>query len=160
MSTCSSTLSTHQRRVLQSLLAKESQIVEQCNHHTSQFARMLNDLQCINHVREPDERTLKCDEFIRGHASLACDMTVCWMVPEAMQIAMTGDCVCIQAACFRILYKWIPMLDTLRMKLLKIKNVCATAAAKRVHVPQNGVELCAAIEKTVRKMLQTASSQF
>ena len=155
MSSCSATLSNHQRRVLQSLLAKESQIVEQCNQHNSQVARMLNDLQCINHVHEPDERTLKCDEFIRLHASLDCDMTVCWMVPEAMQIAMTCDCVCIQAACFRILYKWIPMLDTLRMKLLKIKNTCATATK---HVSKNGVEICATIEKTLRKMLKPASS--
>ena len=155
MTTCSATLSTHQRRVLQSLLAKESQIMEQCNQHTSQFTRILNDLQCMNHIHDPDERTLKCDEFIRLHASFAYDMTICGMVPDATQTAMTCDCVCIQAACFRILYKWIPMLDTLRMKLFKIKNTCAIATK---HVTKHGVETCAEIEKMVRKLLKPTSS--
>lgn len=157
MSFCSTKLSTHQRRVLQSLLDKESQIVEQCNQHNSRFARILNDLQCTNHVHEQDERALKCDEFIRTHASLACDMTSYDMVPDATRTAMTCDCLCIQAACFRILYKWTPLLDTLRMKLLKIKTMCANATKR---VPKNGVETCAEIEKIVRKMLQPASSQF
>ena len=154
MTSCSATLSTHQRRVLQLLLAKESQIVEQCNTHTSQFAKIMNDLQCMNHIHDPDERALKCDEFVRLHASLVYDMTICGMVPEATQIAMTCDCVCIQAACFRILYKWIPMLDTLRMKLLKIKNICAVATK---HVSKNGVETCAEIENIVRKILKPTS---
>jgi hypothetical protein len=155
MSSCSATLTVNQRSVLRLLLDKESQIVEQCNQHNSQFTRMMNDLKCINHLNDSDERTLKCDEFIRLHASLDCDMTVFGMVPEATQIAMTCDCVCIQAACFRILYKWIPMLDTLRMKLLKIKNTCATATK---HVSNNGAETCAAIEKTVCKILKPTSS--
>ena len=151
MAYCSITLSTHQRNVLRALLAKESQIVEQCNQHTSQFSRMLNDLQCISHVHDTAERTLKCDEFIRVHASLDCDMTIYEMVPDATQVAMTCDCMCIQAACFRILYRWIPMLDTLRMKLLKIKNTCAIATK---HVPKNGIDTCNMIEKIVRKMLK------
>lgn len=154
MTSCSATLSTHQRRVLQSLLAKESQIMEQCNTHTSQFTRIMNDLQCMNHIHDPDERALKCDEFVRLHASLVYDMTICGMVPEATQIAMTCDCVCIQAACFRIMYKWIPMLDTLRMKLFKIKNICAVATK---HVPKNGVETCAEIENIARKILKPTS---
>ena len=115
---------------------------------------MLNDLQCIEHNRDPDEFALKSDEFIRVHASLECDMTSHDMVPGAMQLAMTCDCLCIQAACFRILYKWIPQLDTLRMKLLKIKNMCADATKR---VPKNGVETCSEIEKMVRKMLKTTS---
>jgi hypothetical protein len=140
--------------MLRSLLAKESQIVEQCNKLVSRFTEMLNEMQCIDHHHDSDERALKCDEFIRVHASLDCDMTICEMVPDATQIAMTCDCLCIQAACFRILYKWIPQLDTLRMKLLKIKTMCATAIK---HVPNNGVETCNEIEKTVRKMLKTTS---
>ena len=154
MSSCSVTLSTHQRRMLRSLLAKESQIVEQCNKHVYRFTEMLNDLQCIEHNRDPDEFALKSDEFIRVHASLECDMTSHDMVPGALQLAMTCDCLCIQAACFRILYKWIPQLDTLRMKLLKIKNMCADATKR---VPKNGVETCSEIEKIVRKMLKTTS---
>jgi len=154
MTLCVATLSAHQRRMMRSLLAKESQIVEQCNKLVSRFTEMLNDLQCIDHRHDSDERALKCDEFIRVHASLDCDMTICEMVPDATQTAMTCDCLCIQAACFRILYKWIPQLDTLRMKLLKIKTTCATAIK---HVPNNGVETCAEIEKMVRKILKPTS---
>ena len=154
MASCAATLSTHQRRVLQLLLAKESQIVEQCNKHTCLFTEMLNELQCINHHHDTYEHMLKCNEFIRVYISLDCDMTVHEMVSGAMQTAMTCDCVCIQAACFRILYKWIPKLDTLRMKLFKIKNTCADATK---HVPKNGIETCAEIEKMVRKMLKPTS---
>ena len=154
MASCAATLSTHQRRVLQLLLAKESQIVEQCNKHTYLFTEILNELQCINHHHDTDEHMLKCNEFIRVYTSLDCDMTVHEMVSGAMQTAMTCDCLCIQAACFRILYKWIPQLDTLRMKLLKIKTTCATAAK---HVPKNGIKTCAEIEKIVRKMLKPTS---
>jgi hypothetical protein len=152
---CSATLSSHQRRVLQLLLAKESEIAEQCNKHVSRFTEILNELQCIEHLHDSDEHMLKCDEFIRAHAQMENDMTVHHMVPGAIELAMTCDCVCIQAACFRILYKWIPKLDTLRMKLLKIKNMCADATK---HVPKTGVETCAEIEKTVRKMLKPTSS--
>jgi hypothetical protein len=51
------------------------------------------------------------------------------------------------------LYKWTPQLDRLRMKLLKIKNMCARPRANE------GVEMCTRIEKTVRKILnlKTAS---
>jgi len=156
MSSCSAILSTHQRRVLRLLLAKESEIVEQYNQHIARFTRMLNELKCINHHHDSDEHALKCDEFIRTHASLACDKTICDMVPDATQIAMTCDCLCIQAACFRILYKWIPLLGTLRMKLLKIKTTCACSTAT-THVPKNGIETCSEIEKMVRKLLKPAS---
>ena len=154
-SSCSATLSAHQRRVLRLLLAKESEIVEQYNQTIARFSRMLNELTCINHHRDSDARALKCEEFIRSHASIACDTTICDMVPDATQTAMTCDCTCIQAACFRILYKWIPLLDTLRMKLLKIKSTCATATNK--HVPKNGVDTCAEIEQMVRKILKPTS---
>jgi len=155
LSSCSVTLSTHQRRMLRSLLAKESEIVEQCNKHVSRLTEILNELQCIEHLHDSDEHVLKCDEFIRVHASLDSGITLHDMVPGATQLAMSCDCVCMQAACFRILYKWIPKLDTLRMKLLKIKNMCADATK---HVPKTGVETCAEIEKTVRKMLKPTSS--
>ena len=154
MSSCSAKLSTHQRRMLQSLLEKESQIVQQCNQHTTQFTEILNELQCINHHHELDERAIKCDEFVRLHAQIKYDQPLHEMVHGATQLAMTCDCLCIQAACFRILYKWIPMLDTWRMKLLKIKNICADATR---HVPKTGFDTCAQIEKFVRKMLKSAS---
>ena len=149
---CSATLTSHQRRVFRQLLVKEYQIVEKCNNNTSQFSKMLNELECINHNPDSDERILKCDEFIRVHASLNYDMTICDMVPEAIQIALSCNCKCMQAACFRVLYKWIPLLDTLRMKLLKIKNTCSNATK---CVPKNGIDTCASIEKTVRKILKT-----
>jgi len=155
MSSCAATLSTHQRRVLRLLLAKESLIIEQCNKHVSRFTEILNELQCIDHHHDSDEHALKSDEFIRVHASLECDITSHDMVPGAIQLAMTCDCMCIQAACFRILYKWIPKLDMLRMKLLKIKNMCADATKR---VPKNGVETCSEIEKMLRKLLKPASS--
>jgi hypothetical protein len=44
------------------------------------------------------------------------------------------------------LYKWTPHLDRLRMKLLKIKNMCATT--------RPDINICARIEKTVRKILK------
>ena len=152
MSSCSAILTTHQRRVLRLLLAKETEIVEQYNQNVAQFSRILNELKCINHHHNSDERALKCEEFIRLHASLACDTTICEMVPDATQTAMTCDCLCIQAVCFRILYKWIPLLDTLRMKLLKIKTMCANTTKHK-----NGVETCAEIEKMVRKLLKPTS---
>ena len=154
MSSCSAKLNAHQRRMLQSLLEKESQIVQQCNQHTARFIEILNELQCINHHRDLDEHALKCDEFVRLHAQIKYDQPLHDMVAGATQLAMTCDCLCIQAACFRILYKWIPQLDTLRMKLLKIKNMCADATKR---VPKNGVETCSEIEKMVRKMLKTTS---
>jgi hypothetical protein len=154
MTSCSATLSTHQRRMLRSVLAKESQIVEQCNKHVYAFTEMLNELQCMNHLRDSDEHALKCDEFIRMHAYIDCDVSLHDMVPGATQMALSCDCMCIQAACFRILYKWIPKLDTMRMKLLKIKNMCADATK---HVPINGVDACSQIEKIMRKMLKPTS---
>lgn len=151
---CSATLNTNERRVLRQLLVKENQIVEKCNYNMCEFSKMLNELQCIRHTQDSDERALKYDEFIRQNASLDCDMTICDMVPEATQIALSCDCMCLQAACFRVLYKWIPLLDTTRMKLLKIKNICANATK---YVSKNGIEICASIEKTVRKILKTAT---
>ena len=152
MTSCSATLSSQQRRVLQLLLAKESQMEEQCNEHMGRFTNMLNELQWVNHHHDSDERALKCDEFIRVHAQTENDMTVHEMVPGAIQMAMTCDCVCIQAACFRMFYKWQPKLDNLRMKLLKIKTVCS---GSMTHLPlKNGIETCAKIEQIVRKMLK------
>jgi hypothetical protein len=148
MTDCSATLSSHERRMLRALLKQESQIVDRCNRHLSQFSDMMNDLQYIRHHQDFNERVLKCDEFIRTHARLDCDMPGFDMVHGAVQTAMTCDCICIQAACFRMLYKLIPQLDTLRMKLLKIKNMCSTMGSTP------GVETCANIEKTVLKILK------
>jgi hypothetical protein len=145
MTACSATLSSHQRHVLRTLLNQESQIVDQCNAHVSQFSHMMNELQCIHHASsDPDERALKRDEFIRSCARLECKMDNYEIVPGAVQIAMTCECLCLQAACFRVLYKWTPHLDHLRMKLLKIKTMCA----------RPGSETCARIEKTVQKILK------
>jgi hypothetical protein len=157
-SSCSAKLSIHQRRMLQSLLEKESQIVQQCNQHNTQFTEILNELQCINHHHDLDERAIKCDEFVRLHAQIKYDQPLHEMVPGAIQIALSCDCMCIQAACFRILHKWIPMLDTWRMKLLKIKNICADDATK--HVPKNGVTACTKIEQILRKMLKPTPNEF
>jgi hypothetical protein len=152
MAACSATLSSHQRHVLRTLLNQESQIVDQCNAHVSQFSHMMNELQCIHHdaASDPDARALKSDEFIRSCARLECNMNMVnyEIVPGAVQIAMTCDCLCLQAACFRVLYKWTPQLDNLRMKLLKIKTMCARPGAR------TGVETCARIEKTVQKILK------
>lgn len=158
MTSCCATLSSQERRILRLLLEQESKIVDQCNAFLSKFSTMMHDLQCMRHHHDLDERALKCDEFIRTNASLDCNMhapATCEMVPGAVQTALTCDCICVQAACFRILYKWIPHLDMLRMKLLKIKNICSA------HVLKSGdsSETCDNIEKTVQKILklQTAS---
>ena len=153
MPPCSATLSTHQRRILRTSMTQESQIMDQCNKITCQLSELLNELQCIKHVHELDERTIKCDKFIRTHANIACDMSSTYdMVPGAVQMAMSCDCVCIQATCFRMLYKWIPKLDMLRMKLLKIKKMCSESVAG------SGIETCARIEKTVHKILNLKSA--
>lgn len=151
MAACSATLSSHQRHVLRALLLHESKIADECNKYIYMFSDMMNELQCIHHATDPDERALKCDEFIRAHARTDCNMpnmSNYEMVPGAVQIAMTCDCICMQAACFRVLYKWTPHLDKLRMKLLKIKNMCARPRANE------SVEMCARIEKTVQKIMK------
>lgn len=149
---CTAKLSAQQRHILQTLLTRESQLVDQCNAHISQYSRMMNELQCILHASESNEVALKCDEFIRSCAQLDCNTFNHDTVPStAVQTAMNCDCICMQAACFRVLYKWTPHLDRLRMKLLKIKNMCARPSANE------GVNTCARIEKTVQKILKTAS---
>jgi hypothetical protein len=153
MPACSAMLSSNERKILRTLLAQESHIVDQCNKHISQFVDIQNEVQCMHHIHDLEERALKYDEFVRAHARLDCDMTNCDMIPGAVQIAMTCNCICIQAACFRMLYKWIPKLDVLRMKLLKIKNMCSTIGSNA------GMETCIRIEKTAQNAvkLKTAS---
>ena len=150
MPPCSAILSTHQRRILRTSMTQEYQIMVQCNKIMHQLSELLNELQCINHVHELDERTLKCDKFIRTNASISCDMSNYDMVTGAVQMAMTCDCVCIQATCFRMLYKWMPKLDILRMKMLKIKKMCSETGRGST----SGIETCARIEKTVHKILK------
>ena len=65
MTHCSATLSSKQRKTLRKLLAKESQIIEQCRKYCGHFSDMMMQLQCVNHHHNPEERTLKCTEFIR-----------------------------------------------------------------------------------------------
>lgn len=149
--TCTATLTAHQRNVLQTLLTRESRIVEQCNAHLSQFSRIMTEIQCIRHASETNELAHKCDEFVRSCARLECDTFNHEPVPNTLiQTAMNCECICMQAACFRVLYKWTPHLDRLRMKLLKIKNMCATTRPRS----NPGIDICARIEKTVRKILK------
>ena len=152
MPACLATLDPHERQLLRALYSRESQIIDQCNAYVSQFSDMMNDLQCIHHASDSDDRELKCDEFIRVRASrIECDTFNYVMVPGAVQVAMTCECICIQAACFRILYKWIPQLDRMRMKVLKIKNMCTKPGSK------TGIEICASIEKTITRIISAQS---
>jgi hypothetical protein len=151
---CAAHLSSHQRRILRATMAREFQIVEQCNKIQHQMSGLMADLQCINHAHDLDERARKCDELIRTYANIDCDMTSYDMVPGAVQIAMTCDCVCIQATCFRVLYKWIPHLDMLRRKLMKIKKMCCESESGGGSV----YETCTKIEKTVYKILKLKSA--
>ena len=167
---CTARLSSQQRRILRATMTREFQIVEQCNKIRHQMAVLMADLQCINHAHDLDERALKCDELIRTYANIDCDMSSCDMVPGAVQIAMTCDCVCIQATCFRMLYKWIPELDMMRRKLLKIKKMCCEAGSGAGFGAGSGAgfgagsgsgsvyETCARIEKTVHKILKLKSA--
>jgi len=154
MATCCATLSSQQRRILRMLLAQESEVVLKCNQYISQFSAMFNSLHLIHHVDDLEKRTTKCNEFIQTHVWL--DETICMktyeIVPGAVQIAMSSSCICIQAACFRMLYKWIPKLDVLQMKILKIKTMCEKASSKPA------IELCADIEKTVQNVLKSQTT--
>jgi hypothetical protein len=149
---CSVGLTTDQRRILRTTLAQESQIVEHCNKIQHLMAGLLNELQCMNHVDTLDE--LACDKFIRTQASIECDMSSYEMVHGAVQMALTCDCVCIQSACFRMLYKWIPKLDMLRMKIVKIKKMCSEYVASGGSGSGSGSAICERIEKTVHKIVK------
>ena len=114
---------------------------------------MMMRLQCVNHHRNPEELALKCAEFIRDVKQLdqlrdVADIAAHNMDPAAIQIALTCDCMCIQAACFRILYKWLPELDNLRMKRMKVKTLCSDLALEQKCV----VEVCAKIEHIAQKI--------
>ena len=151
MATCSAALSMNQRRLLRTMLDQESEIADQCNRYITQLTNMLNALQIIHHD-VPENRELKCDEFIRMHALnghiITKTMTNYELPPCAIQTAMNCNCICIQAACFRMVYKWIPKLDVLQMKLLKIQTMCEKPGSK------TGIVLCAEIEKTVQNVLK------
>ena len=156
MATCCATLSSYQRKALRALLAQESEIAMQCNRHITQFLKMQNDLQLIHHENDLEKRGTKCDDFVRMHAQIECMLTPCYeMIPEAIQTAQSTNCICIQAACFRMSYKWIPKLDILRMKLLKIKTMCEKFDKIR---SKTGTELCADIEKTVQNVLKSQTT--
>jgi hypothetical protein len=156
MATCSAKLSPNQRRMLRTLLAQESEIAAHCSRHISQFSNMINALQLIHHEDDLEKRAAKCNEFIHMQSRLddGC-MTTYEMVPGAVSIAMTCSCICIQAACFRMLYKWIPKLDVLRMKLLKIKSTCEKFSKSG---SKTGIELCANIEKTAHNVIMSQTT--
>ena len=151
MATCSARLSSNQRRILRTLLDQESEIADQCNAYIAQLSNMLNALQIMHHDDDPENHELKCNEFIRMHAR-GHVMTNYELVPCAIQTAMNCNCICIQAACFRMVYKWIPKLDVLKMKLLKIQTMCEK------HGSKTGVVLCAEIEKTVQNVLKSQTT--
>lgn len=156
MAKCSAKLSSSERRTLRALLAQESDISVQCNKHISQFSIMLNQLQLMHHENELEKRATKCNDFVRMHAQMDCMLTSNYeMVTGAIQTAMSTNCTCIQAASFRMLYKWIPKLDILRMKLLKIKTMCEKFGK---NGSKTGIELCADIEKTVQNVLKSQTT--
>jgi len=152
MATCTVKLSSAQRRILRILLAQESEIADQCNARIAQLSNMLNALQIMHHDDDPENHELKCKEFIRTHALNGHVMVNHEMPPCAIQTAMNCNCICIQAACFRMVYKWIPKLDALQMKLLKIQTMCEKPGSK------TGIVLCAEIEKTVQNVLKSQTT--
>jgi hypothetical protein len=148
--TCTARLTQPLRQTLKRLLDQESTIAEQCNNCIRQFSRLSNELQLMRHEHDLEERALKCSEFIRRHATLECDCdaTACEVMFETINYAASCDCICIQAACFRIIHKWTPLMDNFRMKLLKIRRLC------RANGSTGAVETCDKIEKTVHKILK------
>jgi|Laugrefbdmm110sn_1035136.scaffolds.fasta_scaffold23521_2 hypothetical protein len=150
--TCRVKLTPHLRQTLKTLLDQESMLAEQCNKCIQQFSRLSNELQLMQHEHDLEERTLKCSEFIRSHATLECecDTTASDVMLETINAAASCDCICIQAACFRIIHKWTPLMDAFRMKLLKIRRLCRTNGSL------GAVEACIKIEKTVHKLKTTS----
>jgi hypothetical protein len=63
--------------------------------------------------------------------------------------------MCIQAACFRILYKWLPELDKLRMKRLKVITLCSDSVLSQT----GAVEVCAKIEQIAQKNANDTASK-
>jgi hypothetical protein len=149
---CTAMLTPSLRQTLKTLLDQESAIVDQCNRCIKQFSQLSNELQLMHHAHEhnEEERALKCSEFIRRHATLECECetTACDVMGETINSAASCDCICIQAACFRILHKWIPLIDAFRMKLLKIRKLC------RSNGSPDAIETCRKIEKTVHNILK------
>jgi hypothetical protein len=152
MATCCATLSRQQRRILRALLTQESEIATQYNRHISQLSTMLNTLQLIHHEDDLEQHTNKCNEFIQTCTRLDMCTKTYEIIPGATQLAMTCSCICIQAACFRMLYKWIPRFDVLQMKLLKIKTICEKKTSTSV------IQLCADIEKTIQNVLKSQTT--
>ena len=146
--TCTSTPTPRLRQTLKTLLDQESAVADQCNKCIQQFSRLSNELQLMQHEHDLEERALKCGEFIRRHATCECDATACEVMFETINYAASCDCICIQAACFRIIHKWTPLMDDFRMKLLKIRRLC------RANGSLDTIETCNQIEKTLHKILK------
>jgi hypothetical protein len=149
---CRAKLTPHLRQTLKTLLEQESGIADQCNKCIKQFSRLSNELQLMlhDHDLEEHELSLKCSEFVRSHATLECecDTTASDVMLETINTAASCDCICIQAACFRIIHKWMPLMDAFRMKLLKIRRLC------RANGSLGAIEACIKIEKTVHNILK------
>ena len=145
---CSSTPTPRLRQTLKLLLDQESAIAEQCNNCIRQFSQLSNELQMMRLEHDLEERALKSSEFIRTQSTLDCDATACEVIFETINYAASCDCICIQAACFRIIHKWTPLMDAFRMKLLKIRMLC------RANGSLDAIETCDKIEKNVHKILK------
>jgi len=145
---CSSRLTPRLRKMLKRLLDQESAVADQCNKCIRQFSQLSNELQLMHHEHDLEERALKSSEFIRAHATLDCEATACEVMFETINSAASCDCICIQAACFRIIHKWTPLMDAFHMKLLKIRRLC------RANGSLGAIETCSKIEKTVHKILK------
>lgn len=151
---CTAHLSSQQRRILRAASEQESDITRECSQILRQLSELAKELHDITVESESNEQEQanKCIKFMTKHANMECTNANNWtMNPEAIQMAMTSNCICIQATCFRVMYKWIPKLDTLRMKLLKIKRLCIVDSDGSAS---SHIEKCSKIQKTVHKLLQ------
>ena len=159
MTTCVAKLTPDLRSALKAVLSQESAIAEQCNQCIKQFTETSNELRLIHHEDDVDECARKRKQFIRSRASFSdcVNVTSCDVTFKMIKGAAACDCVCIQAACFRVLHKWTPLLDRFRMKLLKIKQLCLTNV-NATNAISNTV--CDKIEKTVHKILRLKPTSY
>ena len=170
---CTAHLSSQQRRILRAASEQESDITRECSQILRQLSEMAKELHdiTVESGSNEQERATKCITFMTKHANMECTNANNWtMNTEAIQMAMTSNCICIQATCFRVMYKWIPKLDTLRMKLLKIKRMCIVDSGIGSGIGSGSgsgfgsgsgsgfassyIEKCSKIQKTVHKLLQ------
>lgn len=164
MTTCSIKLTSEQRCALKALLRQETVLAEQCDQYLKKFAQLSAELQLMYHGNcndvndgDDDDSGHRCKQFLRTHSSIECnvDATSCDVAFKMVKIAASCDCVCLQAACFRVLHKWTPLLDRFRMKLLKIKHLCLTNMNATSSVSNAA---CAKVRKTVQKITRSKTT--